>query len=887
MNSSYQPAPNTVTTNAGQNYQMAASTMNSYQPTINATTTLAGQNYQMSVSTMNSSFQPVVNTNTTIAGLNYQMNPSTINLNFQPTMDSSSTMVNQSYQVGVSAANSNYLPVMDPTTVSGGNQQTNTSQNYQTIPSGNVSQNYQMGSATNNASYLGQSQNISQSTVYPMSNYQYDLSKSSVMNPNTESYQYSYISPSPSPSHSFNKPEYPAQSSFSEYIPNHYQYSGNYPNNYPEAKQGNKNTQVNKNDSNLTQTNQNMAQQQSNAYNYNMEINQPLYGTIPTSLPEAATIKTNYGPISSDIQYTPSTGASLYSHAGLNGSSQTNLTQSAIQGQTSILQNPSQEQMPQYTQGNYYYHPYGYQYSAAVMQSMGSPTVQKMFTSPDSGVQQGPTTPQSPLTYMQASNSNLTMIFSQPTPGSLNNTVSDGNSSNVDLLAGLDFSLSQAPMVPEQEIESREVNSPKKASIVETVKVEDKLNSLHLSEDQIVQAPQVVLPKKLKDPEEKVSNKTPTKNPFSDPEVLNQFVQEMEKFEKFVETITVKTLNGPTPLDIKWKELLDIQEKDSQNRSISVARCYPVKNRYPDILPYDSSRVELPSTKDDYINASYIKNIVPSFPDYIVTQLPLQSTYGDFWTMVLEQQVELIVCLLNDNELNSQVYWPNEKGSDMVVGRLKITLQSCKICKHWIERIIYVTNTHTARVVVHLQFTQWPGSSFPASPGPFLSLVAEAMSLRTQQRGVGPCVVHCLSGVGRSGLYLLLLAAMCYIQNSHSLPELVTLAGKISTFRKNALRDKEHFKFAYQALLYYTQDLLMKRGILASRSSFVDKRPKTHSRHPSEDFLKSIPKEFDQQLQNEEKDDKDGGSSTCGSEKSGKVDPLSEIDPLWPIKRMS
>lgn len=32
-----------------------------------------------------------------------------------------------------------------------------------------------------------------------------------------------------------------------------------------------------------------------------------------------------------------------------------------------------------------------------------------------------------------------------------------------------------------------------------------------------------------------------------------------------------------------------------------------MKNRFPDILPYDNSRVELPSTKDDYINASFIK----------------------------------------------------------------------------------------------------------------------------------------------------------------------------------------------------------------------------------------------------------------------------------------
>ena len=76
-----------------------------------------------------------------------------------------------------------------------------------------------------------------------------------------------------------------------------------------------------------------------------------------------------------------------------------------------------------------------------------------------------------------------------------------------------------------------------------------------------------------------------------------------------------------------------------------------MKNRFPDILPYDHSRIELPSTKDDYINASYIKNLTPLSPPFIVTQAPLPSTYTDFWTMVWEQQVEVIVCLLSESEV--------------------------------------------------------------------------------------------------------------------------------------------------------------------------------------------------------------------------------------------
>lgn len=102
-------------------------------------------------------------------------------------------------------------------------------------------------------------------------------------------------------------------------------------------------------------------------------------------------------------------------------------------------------------------------------------------------------------------------------------------------------------------------------------------------------------------------------------------------------------------------------------------------------------------------------------------------------------------------------------------------------------------------------------SLFPSSPGPFLGLVSEALSVRSEQRGRGPCVVHCLSGVGRSGLFLLAVAAVCHVHTVRTLPDLVVLAAHIAAWRKNPLRDREHFKFAYQLLLYYGQDLLMKR----------------------------------------------------------------------------
>ena len=87
---------------------------------------------------------------------------------------------------------------------------------------------------------------------------------------------------------------------------------------------------------------------------------------------------------------------------------------------------------------------------------------------------------------------------------------------------------------------------------------------------------------------------------------------------------------------------------------MSVARCYVVKNRQQEVVPYDRNRVELPTTKDDYINASHVRDLTEHAPRAIATQAPLARTFGDFWTMVAQEQVETVVCLLSPDEMVSQ-----------------------------------------------------------------------------------------------------------------------------------------------------------------------------------------------------------------------------------------
>ena len=133
------------------------------------------------------------------------------------------------------------------------------------------------------------------------------------------------------------------------------------------------------------------------------------------------------------------------------------------------------------------------------------------------------------------------------------------------------------------------------------------------------------------------------RDPYERPERLQQLRQELEAFRG--------QLGAAGALDTVWRELQDAQELDARGRSIAIARCYSLKNRHQDVMPYDSNRVVLRSGKDDYINASRVEGLSPYCPPLVATQAPLPGTAADFWLMVHEQKVSVIVMLVSEAEM--------------------------------------------------------------------------------------------------------------------------------------------------------------------------------------------------------------------------------------------
>ncbi|KAG1758025.1 hypothetical protein EDB19DRAFT_1623918 [Suillus lakei] len=304
--------------------------------------------------------------------------------------------------------------------------------------------------------------------------------------------------------------------------------------------------------------------------------------------------------------------------------------------------------------------------------------------------------------------------------------------------------------------------------------------------------------------------------------------------EEGAETLAMQFYRIELAEQRRLRTVMEHHARESEVSAYAAAGAFPfsitagvekgAKNRYNHIWPFEHARVRLhdgdkpcvPSAADDYVNASYVQPL-GTRKRYIATQGPLPATFVDFWTLVWEQNVHVIVMLTREIE-NAMVkcgtYWIDSSygplqlqlldtsppvspsaasNSSADVGFFMSPREHDKGSKQPSMIVRTFALSHRGypgvppRKVTHVQYLEWPDMNVPDDPRGVLELVKRVERAAQEstpgpspsgsqsnsysgwrhpeldsKTGVAafalgsspPVLLHCSAGVGRTGGFI-------------------------------------------------------------------------------------------------------------------------------------
>ncbi|XP_062517395.1 uncharacterized protein LOC134192662 [Corticium candelabrum] len=233
------------------------------------------------------------------------------------------------------------------------------------------------------------------------------------------------------------------------------------------------------------------------------------------------------------------------------------------------------------------------------------------------------------------------------------------------------------------------------------------------------------------------------------------------------------------------------------------------KNRYNNVLPSPHTRVPLflrfGQPNSDYINANYVRGFDNSQKTYIATQGPIESTIDDFWRMIWEQnsRVILMVTGLQERDVpKCAKYWPDDKQKTLFYGELEVTFVSSEVKGNFTKTIFSLSHMEKEEdhQVSHYWFTSWPDFGVPEDPSDLTSYIETANESITSS--VGPVIVHCSAGIGRTGVLIAAHIGMQDLEASKHCDVLQTV-WLMRQDRGGSVQTKDQYIFIYMVLYAY------------------------------------------------------------------------------------
>ncbi|KAK3593699.1 hypothetical protein CHS0354_013594 [Potamilus streckersoni] len=267
------------------------------------------------------------------------------------------------------------------------------------------------------------------------------------------------------------------------------------------------------------------------------------------------------------------------------------------------------------------------------------------------------------------------------------------------------------------------------------------------------------------------------------------------------------------------------------------------KNRFPHLLPYDHSRVKLDpdiNVKTDYINANFIHGYQRQSA-YIAVQSPFdEDTVLDFWRMIYQYRISVVVMvekIVEDNIVKCTQYWPEE--GRVEYGEFELDLIKTDTFADFCIRAINLRlkSEKEWQLVNIFEFLSWPEHGVPVNAIPLLEMRRKVRECQRQGDDRTPVVVHCGTGVSRTGTYIAIDALL----EQYEIEGRISVHSFVKKIRKDRIamvRTVKQYVFIYETIFeaFVVGNTTMGFDMKEKYHQLTKKNPKTGHSYLKDQF---------------------------------------------------